>query len=224
MNINKDTKLYGSFSQQAGNKGCEFFNAAFEKHGINAIYKSFSVNNIEDTFKAAITLKMAGFAVAMPFKIKMYDILTGERDGGLFTNKTYGSINTVIRHDKDPYDIFYCGYNTDFIGVKQILKERKENYDNLIIIGNGGLAKSVKAAWGSLNAHSDSITVITKNQTNILKHMVGALIYNCSPGDYSFLSDKNNYIDCRIGTPDGDKLHSIQAKAQFKLYTGIDYE
>ena len=43
MEINSETKLYGSFSLKAGNLGCKLFNEAFQKHNINAIYKSFSI-------------------------------------------------------------------------------------------------------------------------------------------------------------------------------------
>jgi len=35
--INKDTKLYGSFSESPGNNGCVFFNTAFERYIINVI-------------------------------------------------------------------------------------------------------------------------------------------------------------------------------------------
>ena len=45
--INKDTKVYCSFAKTAGNLGCRLFNTAFNHHGINAIYKSFSVNDIK---------------------------------------------------------------------------------------------------------------------------------------------------------------------------------
>ena len=42
MNINKDTKLFGSFSKAPGNKGTEFFNRVFqeEKHGYKSSQKT----------------------------------------------------------------------------------------------------------------------------------------------------------------------------------------
>ena len=57
QSINKDTKIYCSFSENAGNKGCQFFNPAFFKYNINAIYKSFSVNNIDNALNCAKFLK-----------------------------------------------------------------------------------------------------------------------------------------------------------------------
>ena len=38
--INKDTKIYCSFSSNPGNNGCIYFNTKFQQNNINAIYKS----------------------------------------------------------------------------------------------------------------------------------------------------------------------------------------
>ena len=46
--INKDTEIYCSFAKTAGNTGCQMMNTAFYYYGLYKIYKSFSVNNIED--------------------------------------------------------------------------------------------------------------------------------------------------------------------------------
>jgi len=45
--VNKDTEIYCSFAKQAGNTGCQMMNTAFYYYGLNKIYKSFSVDNIE---------------------------------------------------------------------------------------------------------------------------------------------------------------------------------
>ena len=39
--INKETKIYCSFSSNPGNNGCIFFNSEFKELNMNAIYKSF---------------------------------------------------------------------------------------------------------------------------------------------------------------------------------------
>ena len=41
--INKDTEIYCSFAEKAGNNGCQMMNTAFYYYGLNKIYKSFSV-------------------------------------------------------------------------------------------------------------------------------------------------------------------------------------
>ena len=50
--VNKDTEIYCSFAKNAGNTGCQMMNSAFYYYGLNKIYKSFSVNNIENAVNA----------------------------------------------------------------------------------------------------------------------------------------------------------------------------
>ena len=69
--INKNTEIYCSFSSNPGNNGCVFFNEAFKKKNINAIYKSFYSNDIYESIKAVKSLGIKGFAVSMPFKINI---------------------------------------------------------------------------------------------------------------------------------------------------------
>ena len=85
MQINRDTKIYCSFSNNPGNNGCLFFNQKFQKENKNAIYKSFYSDNILQSVEAVKTLKISGFAVSMPFKIEILncpsekvDIAVGE--------------------------------------------------------------------------------------------------------------------------------------------------
>ena len=70
--INKDTKIYGSFSNNPGNNGCKFFNSKFKEDNINAIYKSFYSSNIRDSINAVKILGIKGCAISMPFKVLLY--------------------------------------------------------------------------------------------------------------------------------------------------------
>ena len=103
--INKDTKIFGSFSKSPGNRGCSIFNSAFKYHEINAIYKSYQVNDIADAVAAARTLRFSGFAVSMPFKqevIKHVDEVSPEAS-------ICGSANTVISNRG-----LLIAHNTDY--------------------------------------------------------------------------------------------------------------
>ena len=73
--INKDTKIYCSFAKEAGNVGCKVFNSAFNYYGLDAIYKSFSINDIKSAVDAVRTLDIKGFAVSMPYKYKVLDFV-----------------------------------------------------------------------------------------------------------------------------------------------------
>ena len=67
--IDKDTEIYCSFAEKAGNTGCQMMNTAFFYYGLNKIYKSFSVNNIEEAVNSVRTLNIKGFAITMPYKV-----------------------------------------------------------------------------------------------------------------------------------------------------------
>ena len=71
--INKNTEIYCSFAKKAGDVGCKLFNSSFNYYGMDKIYKSFSVNNIQDAVNAVRTLDIKGFAVTMPFRIEVVD-------------------------------------------------------------------------------------------------------------------------------------------------------
>ena len=92
MIINKDTKLFGSFSQNPGNRGCQIFNAAFRYHQIDAIYKSYQISDIKSAVEAARTLGFSGFAVSMPFKKNVLEHVDIHADTAILC----GSANTIV--------------------------------------------------------------------------------------------------------------------------------
>ena len=90
--INKDTEIYCSFAKNAGNTGCQMMNSAFYYHGLNKIYKSFSVDNIENAINAVKTLDIRGFAITMPYKKQVLEFVDS-MEGYV---KEIGAANTVI--------------------------------------------------------------------------------------------------------------------------------
>ena len=54
--IDKDTEIYCSFAEKAGNTGCQMMNSAFYYYSLNKIYKSFSVDDIEEAVYSVRTL------------------------------------------------------------------------------------------------------------------------------------------------------------------------
>ena len=90
--INKETKIYCSFSSNPGNNGCVFFNGKFQELNINAIYKSFYSDDIKKSIEAVKSLDIKGFALSMPFKIEALDYVDEVEDSA----RKIGSINTVV--------------------------------------------------------------------------------------------------------------------------------
>lgn len=209
MNINKDTKLFGSFSKAPGNKGTEFFNRVFQEHGVNAIYKSYYIEDIEQGVQAAKTLNYGGFAVAMPHKRDIIPFL----DDVDSTASSIGTVNTVINIDGN-----LKGFNTDYLGICKIFPIL--DLKNCTVVGAGGLAASV---FYYLQEEGIAYKTITRSNWSELDSIKESTIINCTPVDITFTSKDNLLIDFRVGTEYGDILHKHQAKEQFKLYTGLEY-
>ena len=207
--VNKDTEIYCSFAKSAGNTGCQMMNSAFYYYGLNKIYKSFSVDNIEDAINAVKTLNIKGFAITMPYKkdvIKFIDELDESA-------KTVGAANTVINNDN-----ILKAYNTDYLAAQDYLSYYKhvaKGWDKFYILGNGGYAAAVKAAAEKLDMKYINVT---RNNWDMIPNIKNSLVYNCTPVSNLKMND-NIFIDCIVTTTTGHKLANMQASYQFKLYT-----
>lgn len=205
MKINKDTKIFASFSLKAGNNGCLFFNKKFKQNKLNAIYKSFSVESIEDAVKAAKILSFSGFAVSMPFKteiLKIVDEISEEV-------KEIGAANTVIIKSNK-----LIAYNTDYIAIKEILKNITKD---IIIIGNGGFSKAAQYACKILKRN---YFIVDRNNWNVLKDLKNCIVINCTPVENIKFnkSRKITFVDGVPNTKFGKRLAKIQAEHQFNIY------
>ena len=205
--INKDTKIYCSFSSNPGNNGCIFFNDEFERNGIDAIYKSFYSDDIKKSIEAVKSLGIKGFALSMPFKIEALDYVDEVEDSA----KKIGSINTVV--NKGGY---LKGYNTDWIGVKKYFEIRR--FDSIYIIGNGGFSKAVQY---TCNVMDIGFVIITRENWNIIEELEDKIIFNATPVD---INTDNFLIDGRPHTDTGREIALYQAKEQFKIYTGVEID
>jgi shikimate dehydrogenase len=199
--INKDTKIYGSFSTNPGNNGCTFFNNKFKENNIDAIYKSFYSDNIEQSVLAAKYLGFAGFAVSMPFKtevLKYVDIMQ-------YAVKEIGAANTIVNKKG-----ILKAYNTDSIAVYNYLQDK--NIDFLNIVGNGGFSKAVQYACNYLGI---KYSIVLRHDFDNVPNLKG-YIFNATPAD---IQVKGVLIDGRPFTEQGKEIARLQAEEQYKIYT-----
>jgi shikimate dehydrogenase len=207
--IDKDTKIYCSFSSNPGNNGCIFFNDFFKRKNINAIYKSFYSDNIKKSIEAVKTLNISGFAISMPFKVETLnyiDKLSPEVE-------KIGSCNTVVNEDGH-----LTAYNTDYYGVKTYIEKLNTNIDVLYIAGNGGFSKSIQYASKLLGIKYE---VICRKEWYKLIQLKNEWIFNATPVD---LNIKENFIiDGRPYMSDGKLISLNQSILQLKIYTGMNY-
>ena len=206
--INKDTEVYCSFAKNAGNTGCQMMNTAFHYYGLNKIYKSFSVDDIESAVNAVKVLDIKGFAITMPYKKQILAYVDEVNKSA-----TLGAANTVINNNG-----VLIAYNTDYLAAYQVLKDYNPN-QNMYILGNGGYAAAVKEAASKLNI--DYIN-ITRDNWEDIDNIKNSLVYNCTPLKLEF-DNSVAYIDCLVNTETGSKLAFKQASYQFELYTGLKF-
>lgn len=207
--INKDTKIFGSFSENPGNNGCEFFNKAFSKYNINAIYKSFFSNDISETIQAVKHLQFSGFALSFPHKIKIIQYLNDIDEIAL----KIGAVNTVLNIDGK-----LKGYNTDYSGIEKFLSTRMKDSE-VNIIGNGGFSRAIQFTLKKMNIN---YKIFERKDIEKIDSEYNKIFLNATPIEIN--SNKNKIIDLRPHTDDGKTVAKFQAINQFKLYTGIDYE
>lgn len=206
--LNKDTKLFGSFSDNPGNNGCIFFNDAFKKHNIDAIYKSFYSVDIEKTIVSIKHLNFSGFALSMPLKKQVYNFLDVIDDDV----KEIGAANTVLNDNGR-----LIGFNTDWIGVYRYFSTKTFNKVN--VLGNGGFASAIIYALKKLNIEYE---VYDRSRINEIEKVKNEIFINATPVDFVMVD--NLLIDARPFTEVGKEIFTYQAMEQFKIYTGIEYE
>lgn len=200
MLINKDTKIFCSFSSTPGNNGCEFFNTKFQENNINAIYKSFYSDNIARSIEAVKTLDIAGFAVSMPFKIDVLNYVDEIDEAA----KEIGAANTITNING-----YLKAYNTDWLGVSKYLLE---DINFLTILGDGGFSKAVQYMCIYKNIPYE---VITRKNWDKVYNLKG-YIFNATPID---VTTKGHLIDGRPFTQSGKIIAKLQAEEQYKIYT-----
>ncbi len=212
--INKDTEIYCSFAKEAGNTGCQMMNTAFYYYGLNKIYKSFSVDSIEDAVHSVRTLGIKGFAITMPYKIDVLNYV----DKLDISASEIGAANTVIVEDDS-----MCAYNTDYYAARTLLSEIKflNDHPKLYILGNGGYSQAVQYSARTLNINYN---IITRDNWETISKIKNSVIYNCTP---VLLTDEihksNRYINSNTNSMTGKRLATLQASKQFELYTNLTF-
>ncbi len=110
----------------------------------NKEYRLFETEDLDGFLKAK---NFKGINITIPFKEKIIPYLDSLDE---VANRT-SSVNTVISKDG-----LLIGYNTDYFGLKSMLEYFKVSIANkrILIVGNGGVAKTAKTLFKDLNAKS----------------------------------------------------------------------
>lgn len=209
--INKDTLLFGSFSKTPGNTGCFIFNKCFLHCNINAIYKSFFIDNLNDAIISAKCLKFSGFALSMPYKTEIIPYLDSVDE---IVKKTNSCNTVVIKNGK------LMGYNTDYYAIYDFLSDYAETDKILYILGNGAYSNNVKICCEELKI---SYNIIKRNTWDQIKIIENSIIFNCTPVENISYMPSNIFIDCCVNSKTGKLLALKQAKLQFEIYNELKF-
>ena len=120
-------------------KSPEIQSAAFAHAAINAKYDKYEIS--EENFEAEIRqllMKLNGMNITIPYKEKILKYINKVDK----LAKRIGAVNTVKVNRGGLIE----GYNTDYYGFKESLKEHDLTGKKVTILGGGGAAKAVLVA------------------------------------------------------------------------------
>ena len=235
MIINNKTKVYISISKYPGNTGSLLHNNGYKMLNLNCIYIPFKCRNNSELKLFLNNENFKGISVSMPFKSKVIKFINKIDD----SSKKSGAVNTVIRFKKK-----LIGFNTDFFALKKIIKLKKFNIKNCLILGNGSTSKTsyevlkelkVKKIYlSSRNKKKYKFWKIRKNDVIIdwakRNFLMSDLLINCTPIGMKHINNipikltKNNQYKYIIDFPINkkSKLSFLAKKNNITYVSGLE--
>jgi len=157
------TNTYGILAYPAGHSlSPVVFNAAFKEIGVDAQYGVFEIpeNELSKFIVEARQEPIAGLSVSLPYKkeiLRYIDVLDEDA-------KKIGAVNTVVNKGG-----FLYGYNTDFVGAVEALREVFSDLKNVnaVIFGAGGASRAV--VYGILKNGGKVSCIVNRTKENAEK-------------------------------------------------------
>ena len=135
------------------------YNAAFGFLGVDCTYIAYRIpkGELADGIDALKLINIAGFNVTIPHKVDMMKFLDSTDEDC----KTIGATNTVDNENGK-----LKGYNTDMDGFLEPIKQRNLSCKDadVLLIGAGGAARAIVAAFAKEKAHKITIANRTKEK------------------------------------------------------------
>jgi shikimate dehydrogenase len=137
--INGHTKIYGILGRPVTHSlSPAMHNAAFRELGLNAVYVAFPVTDLAQAAAGLRGLNILGSSVTIPFKEEIIPLLD-ELDPRA---ARIGAVNTVVNGNGR-----LCGYNTDWLGASQALKDKTSlKGKHVLLLGAGGASRAIAFA------------------------------------------------------------------------------
>jgi len=137
--INGHTKIYGILGRPVTHSlSPAMHNAAFRELGLNAVYVGFPVTDLAQATAGLRGLNILGASVTIPFKEEII-LLLDELDPQA---ARIGAVNTVVNGNGR-----LCGYNTDWLGASQALRDKTSlESEHVLLLGAGGASRAIAFA------------------------------------------------------------------------------
>lgn len=225
-------KNYGLIGQSLSHTfSPKYFTDKFEKEGIEATYKAFELENINDLRKFIQDNNLDGINITIPYKKRVMRFMD-EMDPLVSRAK---AVNTIkVEGDK------LIGYNTDLLGFRKSLRDQI-GYKRAaaIVLGTGGGASAIK---GALEVMGIPYLVVSRNTRvgdltykGLTKRIFEQynLIINTTPVGmypdideapdipYEFLTE-NHYVYDLIYNPEKTKFLSLAENKGCNVQNGLE--
>ncbi len=152
--ITKDTTLCISLASRPSNLGTRLHNHLYDELGLDYVYKAFTTTDLPAAVAGIRALGIRGCGVSMPFKEDVIALVDSLDDSA----RAIDSVNTIVNTDGH-----LRAYNTDYVAVAALLRERVANPGlTFAVLGSGGMAKAVVAALRDCGFESGS--VVARNE------------------------------------------------------------
>ena len=159
-------------------------NAAFAFLGLDCTYIAYRIpkDDLAEGIESLKLINIAGFNVTIPHKVEMMKLLDCVDEDC----KTIGATNTVDNENGK-----FKGYNTDMDGFLEPIKKRNLSCkdSNVLLVGAGGAARAIVAAFAKEKAHKITIANRTKEKAEDLIKFANKLGIE---SEYTDLSNAGN--------------------------------
>jgi shikimate dehydrogenase len=162
-------KHFGSISKSPGKIGEYYYSNYFKYYRIDANYKPFKADDIQEVEKILGNTSFSGFNISMPFKKQVIEFLDVSSQDVHF----YNSCNTIkIRNGE------FFGFNTDIKGISKFVSNVLAT-DYVIILGNGAMGKTFRKVLQAQGINNRIVSPSLKNWES--RHENCDVLINCTP-------------------------------------------
>jgi len=137
-------RLCGLIAKKPTRLSLEMHNAGFRELGLPFFYVAFDTEDTAQALSAMRSLGFRGLSLSIPHKEKAIAFLDSLDERA----QQIGAVNTVINDGNK-----LSGFNTDWIGIREALKESKIDLlgKNILLYGAGGAARAAILALKELS-------------------------------------------------------------------------